>query len=169
MANAKLLQSFILRWEGGFVDDPLDRGGATNRGITIGTFRQFYGQNSTVDQLKNMTDEQWFHIFKTGYWEPWRADEIKNQSVANIVVDWAWASGPVTSIKQVQKILRVALDGVVGPKTLEAINSADQRSLFVDIQVARLKFVENIVRRDLAQARFIRGWRNRINDLKFEA
>ena len=41
MANAKLLQPFILRWEGGFVNDPLDRGGATNKGITIGTFRQF--------------------------------------------------------------------------------------------------------------------------------
>ena len=37
MANAKRLQPFILRWEGGFVNDPLDRGGATNKGITIGT------------------------------------------------------------------------------------------------------------------------------------
>ena len=53
MANAKLLQPFILRWEGGFVNDPLDRGGATNKGITIGTFRQFYGKDATVEQLTN--------------------------------------------------------------------------------------------------------------------
>ena len=153
MANAKLLQPFILRWEGGFVNDPLDRGGATNKGITIGTFRQFYGKDATVEQLKNITDEQWLHIFKSGYWNPWKADEIVNQSIANIVVDWAWASGPGTSIKQVQGVLGVAADGIVGPKTL----------------AARLKFVENIVRRDPTQARFLKGWKNRINDIKFEA
>lgn len=129
MANAKLLQPFILRWEGGFVNDPLDRGGATNKGITIGTFRQFYGKDATVEQLKNITDEQWLHIFKSGYWNPWKADEIVNQSIANIVVDWAWASGPGTSIKQVQGVLGVAADGIVGPKTLATINSADQRTL----------------------------------------
>lgn len=50
-----------------------------------------------------------------------------------------------------------------------AINSADQRTLFADIHAARLKFVENIVRRDPTQARFLKGWKNRINDIKFEA
>ena len=69
MAKAELLKPFILRWEGGFVDDPLDKGGATNKGITIDTFRSFYGQGATVEQLKNITDEQWLHIFKSGYWD----------------------------------------------------------------------------------------------------
>ena len=86
MAKAELLKPFILRWEGGFVDDPLDRGGATNKGITIGTFRNFYGKDATVEQLKNITDEQWLHIFKSGYWDKWKADDIENQSIANIVV-----------------------------------------------------------------------------------
>lgn len=168
MAIAKLLMPFILRWEGGFVNDPLDRGGATNKGITIGTFRSFYGKDATVEQLKSITDEQWLHIFKVGYWNPWKADEISNQSIANIVVDWAWASGPVTSIKQVQSILGVSVDGVVGPKTLSAVNSADQHALFSDIHASRLKFVEDIVRRNPTQARFLKGWKNRINDIKFE-
>lgn len=168
MAIAKLLMPFILRWEGGFVNDPLDRGGATNKGITIGTFRSFYGKDATVEQLKNITDEQWLHIFKIGYWNPWKADEISNQSIANIVVDWAWASGPVTSIKQVQSILGVSVDGVVGPKTLSAVNSADQHALFSDIHASRLKFVEDIVRRNPTQARFLKGWKDRINDIKFE-
>lgn len=130
MAKAELLKPFILKWEGGFVDDPLDRGGATNKGITIGTFRNFYGKDATVEQLKHITDEQWLHIFKSGYWDKWKADDIDNQSIADIVVDWAWASGTVTSIKQVQKILGVAVDGIVGNDTLTAINIAGQRSLF---------------------------------------
>lgn len=167
MAKAELLKPFILRWEGGFVDDPLDRGGATNKGITIGTFRNFYGKDATVEQLKNITDEQWLHIFKSGYWDKWKADDIENQSIADIVVDWAWASGTVTSIKQVQKILGVAVDGIAGNDTLTAINTADQRSLFVKIHSRRIEFVENIVKRDPSQARFLKGWKNRINSLTF--
>lgn len=167
MAKAELLKPFILKWEGGFVDDPLDRGGATNKGITIGTFRNFYGKDATVEQLKHITDEQWLHIFKSGYWDKWKADDIENQSIADIVVDWAWASGTVTSIKQVQKILGVAVDGIVGNDTLTAINIAGQRSLFAKIYSRRIEFVENIVRRDPSQARFLKGWKNRINSLTF--
>mgnify|MGYP000083300605 CR=1 FL=1 len=167
MAKAELLKPFILKWEGGFVDDPLDRGGATNKGITIGTFRNFYGKDATVEQLKHITDEQWLHIFKSGYWDKWKADDIENQSIADIVVDWAWASGTVTSIKQVQKILGVAVDGIVGNDTLTAINIAGQRSLFVKIHNKRIEFVENIVKRDPSQARFLKGWKNRINSLTF--
>ena len=168
MAKAELLKPFILRWEGGFVDDPLDRGGATNKGITIGTFRSFYGQGATVEQLKNITDEQWLHIFKSGYWDKWKADNIANQSIANTCVDRAWASGTGTSIKQVQKILGVAVDGIVGKDTLTAINIADQRALFDKIHARRIEFVENIVRRNPSQSRFIKGWKNRINALTFE-
>lgn len=167
MAKAELLKPFILRWEGGFVDDPLDRGGATNKGITIGTFRNFYGKDATVEQLKNITDEQWLHIFKSGYWDKWKADDIENQSIADIVVDWAWASGTATSIKQVQKILGVAVDGIVGNDTLTAINIAVQRSLFDKIRSRRIEFVENIVKRNPTQSRFLKGWKNRINSLTF--
>ena len=167
MAKAELLKPFVLRWEGGFVDDPLDRGGATNKGITIGTFRNFYGQDATVEQLKNITDKQWLHIFKCGYWDKWKADDIANQSIANIVVDWAWASGTVTSIKQVQKILGVSVDGIVGNDTLTAINTSGQRDLFDRIHEKRIEFVENIVKRAPSQARFLKGWKNRINSLTF--
>ncbi len=167
MARAELLQSFILKWEGGFVNDPLDRGGATNKGITLGTFRRFYGKDASVEQLKALTDEQWITIFKAGYWNPWQADYIANQSIANIVVDWAWASGTKTSIKQVQRILNTTVDGVVGPQTIAAINSANPRELFDRIRSARLTFVDDILRRNPTQSRFIRGWKNRINNIKF--
>ncbi|WP_320980063.1 glycoside hydrolase family 108 protein [Bacteroides sp.] len=166
MAKAELLQPFILKWEGGFADDPLDKGGATNKGITIATFRQFYGKDATVDQLKRITDEQWLHIFKAGYWDRWKADRIANQSVANILVDWLWASG-VHGIKIPQRILGVAEDGIVGEKTLAALNAQNPAEFFDKIHAERIKFVEDIVRRNPTQARFIKGWKNRINDIKF--
>lgn len=168
MAEKKALQAWIKKWEGGFVDDPLDRGGATNKGITIGTFRYFYGAAMTAKDLKTMTEEQWQRIFEVGYWKPWRADEIRSQGVANICVDWGWASGTKTAIKQVQRLLGVAVDGIVGKDTLAAINGAEPRELFERIKQARLAFVRDIVLRNPSQARFSRGWTNRINDIPFE-
>lgn len=167
MADAEKLKPFILRWEGGFVNDPDDAGGATNKGVTIATFRQFYGKDATVEQLKRMTDEQWLCIFKTGYWDRWRADEINSQSIANIVVDWVWASGSI-GITRVQKILGVEADGIVGRKTLTALNSRPPRDLFYQIRAARIAFVETIVRRRPSQKKFLRGWTNRILSFTFE-
>lgn len=167
MAKAALLVPFILRWEGGYVNDPDDRGGATNRGVTLATFRHFYGSDATVEQLRTLTDAQWFHIFKTGYWDRWQADQIASQSIANLLVDWVWASG-VHGIVQPQKILDVEPDGVVGPKTLEALHARQAEELFYQLRAARLAFVEGIARRTPSQKKFLRGWQNRINALQFE-
>lgn len=167
MANAKKLIPFILRWEGGFANHPNDKGGATNKGITIATFRQYYGKESTIDDLRNMSNEQWEYIFKAGYWDMLKANDIANQSIANICVDWAWCSGTRTAIKQVQRLLGVADDGIVGNITLSAINKANSKKLFDKIKSARLAFVEAIVRRDPTQKVFLKGWRNRINSITY--
>ena len=167
MAEAKRLKPFILRWEGGYSNDPDDSGGATNKGITIATFRHYYGVNATIQQLKALTDDQWMHIYLCGFWNLFKADNIANQSVANICVDWAWASGTGTAIREVQALLGVAVDGVVGVQTLTAINRANQRHLFAKIQSARLRFVEGVVRRNPRKRKFLVGWRKRINSLSF--
>ncbi len=167
MADASKLKPIILRWEGGFAVVPGDRGGATNKGITIGTFRQFFGQSATVEQLKRMTDDQWMTVFRKGFWDKFRADEIHSQSVANICVDWAWNSGTKTAIRKVQTLLGVTVDGIVGARTLAAINAADPRQLFVRVKAARLAYVEGIVSRNPSQRKFLNGWKNRIKSFKF--
>lgn len=167
MADAKKLIPFILKWEGGFANHPNDKGGATNKGITIATFRHFFGSGATVEQLKAMTDEQWETVFRKGFWNPFKGDRIRNQSIANICVDWAWGSGTITAIKQVQRLLGVKADGIVGNITLGAINNAAPDELFEKIRSARLAFVEAIVRRDASQRVFLKGWRNRIESIQY--
>ena len=97
MADVKKLAPFILKWEGGFVNDPDDLGGATNMGVTIATYEAYCRKKGypkpTIERLKNLSKEEWTEILKTMYWDRWKADEIKSQSVANILVDWIWASG----------------------------------------------------------------------------
>lgn len=167
MAKAERLIPKLLRWEGGFVNDPDDAGGATNKGVTIATFRKFYGEDATIEQLKHITDEQWLNIFKVGYWDKYKADDIRDQSIANLCVDWLYNSG-IVAVKRVQKIVGVVDDGIVGSKTIEAINAKASRSLFYQIRAARIAFVETIARNKPSQRKFLQGWKNRILSFEYE-
>lgn len=173
MANIDNLAPFILRWEGGFVNDPVDKGGATNMGVTIGTWRSVgYDKDGDgdidVDDLHLLDKEDVIErVLRPHYWNRWRADEILNQSVANILVDWVWASG-THGIKRPQRILGVTADGIVGPKTLAAVNSMDPMELHFRIKNDRIKFIDEICQRDPSQERFRKGWLNRINALVYQ-
>lgn len=70
--------AFVRKWEGGFVNDPHDPGGATNKGITIDTYtrwRQAHGQpQPTVEELRNLSDEEANQIYFEWYWKASGAD-----------------------------------------------------------------------------------------------
>lgn len=166
MAKAEILRPFILSWEGGYANVPGDRGGATNKGVTLTTFRSVYGQKSTVEDLKAMTDDQWFAIYQKRYWNRWSATAINSQAIANLLVDWVWASG-VYGIKLPQKVLGVKIDGIVGNKTIGAINSyPDQHELFVKLWKEREAFFMRIGVG--TQKKFLRGWLNRLNGIRWD-
>lgn len=162
MADSKILQPFILSWEGGFANHPKDPGGATMKGITLATFRSVYGSQKTVNDLKNITDEQWHTIFKKYYWDKWKADSILSQSIANILVDFVWASGKY-GITKIQTLLGVTADGIVGPKTLTALNSRDPKTLFSQIWQLRKKFIESLK----TYPTFGKGWMRRLNSIGY--
>lgn len=148
------------------MNDPADAGGATNKGVTLKTFRLVYGQGKTVADLKRITDEQWQAVYKRYYWDKWRADEIRNQSIANLLVDWVWASGRY-GITIPQALLGVKVDGVVGPKTIAALNGwRDDSELFRAIWQDRKKYFELVARKG-QNAKFLRGWLNRLNGIKY--
>lgn len=189
-ANISLLSPIVAKWEGGYVDDPTDKGGATNMGITIGTWKLLgYDKNGDgkIDKADmKLLSKQDFSLILRKYWDKWKADEILNQSVANILVDWYWASGK-WGIVIPQRILGLEQDGVVGPKTLGVVNSKDPAKLFKMIKDARIKFVTDIAVNSLkafeknlgrkatekekmtkTQYKFLAGWLNRLDDFKFK-
>ena len=152
------------------MNDKHDRGGATNKGVTFATWKKYCAKNgktASVESLKKMTNDEWGEIFKEMYWDRCMADRIGDQNIANILVDWMWCSG-IWAIKHVQKIVGVKADGIVGCKTIGAINGQADITLFGKIKKDRIGFVEAIVRRNPAQGRFLRGWKNRINAINYD-
>lgn len=162
MADYKKLKPFVLLWEGGYMDDPDDLGGATMKGVTLATYRSVYGRNKTKADLRRMTDEEWEHIFKTRFWDKWKGDQIESQSVANMLVDWLWCSGSY-GIRIPQSVLRVDVDGIVGAKTLAALNAVPAATMFKRLKEERLAFLERICKSRPANKKFLKGWKNRVN------
>lgn len=169
MAKFDILFPTILRLEGGFSHIPGDAGGATNKGITFAVFsawRRAHGRPSpTIADLRMLTDDEAFAIYKQKFWDKWRADEIKSQKVANIVVDWVINSG-THGITKPQELLGVTADGIVGTKTLAAINAADPDEFFERVYAARVEFYNSIVARKPSQRKFLSGWLNRLKRIK---
>lgn len=172
MADVTKLVPHILRWEGGWVNDPEDLGGMTNKGVTYKTYKLYRSRRGlpipSIGDLRRLTDEEFTDILKTMYWNPCKGDFIESQSIANAIVDWAWHSGTATAVKEVQKVLCVKADGIIGNITLSAINSQSPLPLFGKIHQARLAYLERICKARPANQKFMRGWCNRINSLVYE-
>lgn len=171
MANVDILGKFILSFEGGFVNDPDDAGGATNKGVTIFTWKkQGYDKDGDgdidVNDLKLISDKDALKILKENYWNKWKADEIKSQSLANSLVDWVWGSGS-WGIKLPQQLLGVVVDGVVGPKTLEALNSQDPKVFFEKLYNRRKKYLEDICVSRPQNQKFLKGWLRRLDSIGY--
>ena len=172
MADVNKLAPHILKFEGGYVNDPDDLGGATNKGVCFRTYKLYRSRKGlpqpTIEELKNISDDEFTDILKSMYWDACRADKIQSQGVANAIVDWAWHSGTTTAAKEIQKVLGVSSDGIIGNITLSAINSQSPLPLFGKIKAARIKYIERIFKSRPENQKFYRGWMNRINDLQYE-
>lgn len=96
------------------------------------------------------------------FWDRWQADLIYDQKIAEMLVDWVWTSGSY-GITLPQKMLGVKADGIVGPKTLAAVNGREPSLLFKQLKTARLAYLERICMQRPANRRFLNGWCRRLN------
>ena len=190
MARVESIVPFILKWETGttgigltneqlfekaklkgFANDPDDLGGATMCGVTLVTFTEYCRRKGyprpTIVRLKAIKYTEWLEILKTMFWDKWKADQINNESIALILVDWVWGSGKY-GITIPQKAIGVTADGIVGPKTIAAVNAKDPKQLFDLIRKERLAYIERICRSRPTNLKYKRGWLNRLNDIKFK-
>lgn len=187
MAQLEKLIPFLIFWETGVQDlsltnktlfakakargianDAADRGGATMVGVTFGTYRNYCKRKRlsmpSVSSLSKLPYEEWLEILKTMFWDRWHADSISDQRVAEMLVDWLWTSGSY-GITIPQRILGVEADGIVGPKTLDAVNSHNPTELFESLKRERIAYTNRICQSRPANAKFLSGWLRRINSV----
>lgn len=149
----------ILDFEGGFVNNPADPGGATNLGITLATLKS-YNPADTTDDLKALTRTSPIvsFIYSTGYWRPVRGDDLPS-GVDLIVFDASVNQGPRTAARTLQKAVGVTADGIIGPATLTAVGCFAAPTLIDAIATAR----EAEYRADAGFATFGKGWLARLD------
>lgn len=159
----------VLKWEGKWVDDPADLGGATNMGIIFKVFKLYaseIGLPPTKEALKTLTEEQAKIIYKRQFWDKMRGDEINDQQVANIIFD-GFVNAGTSTLKIAQKEAATEADGVFGPHTIARINASNGKILFEGIKDARIRYYYMIAERREQNKKFLAGWLNRINSFKY--
>ena len=173
MASFKEYFPKLLKWEGvGYENVPGDNGGPTNTGIILSEWiAKGYDKNGdgivNVEDLKLITVEDAEKISKSHYWDKLKCDQIKNQSIAEFIADFAFNCGTGTAARKTQKALGIKEDGIFGNQTLSAIDKADQENLFNKLKQLRTDYYLAIVNNNPSQKKFIKGWLNRTNSFKF--
>ncbi|RCS21509.1 hypothetical protein DUT91_23610 [Phyllobacterium salinisoli] len=153
--------ALVLKHEGGFVDDLVDPGGATNEGDTLATFRRYLNPGATVKDLKQITAAQVAWIYRQQYWEKIRGDELPS-GVDYAVFDFAVNSGPERAAKFLQGILGVAKDGQIGPQTIKAAHQTNAVQVINSLCDQRLTFLRSLG----IWSSFGRGWARRVKDVR---
>jgi lysozyme family protein len=172
MADFQSFFPTLLKHEGGFVNDPADPGGATNKGVTMATFQQcaqsLLGVAPTLDNLKSLTDSQAGVIYKKLYWDRVHAGEMTLQPLANIVFDFQVNAGSQAS-RLLQKVLNdlgatppLAVDGSVGTGTLRALAQADAAKVYARYKQGRKDYYVRLVQQRPSLQKFLKGWLNRV-------
>jgi lysozyme family protein len=187
-------QKHIFDHEGGFVNDPVDKGGATNKGITFRTFKAYakkdLGIEPTLENLKKLTNEQAAKIYKKRYWDKIKADEINNSSLAYQIYDFYVNAGG-NAVKVLQRTLNkmgnnLTIDGVLGENTIKTINTENSKKLFEKYKKARIEYYNDIVENDIknyklnhkntnekellkyTNKKFLKGWLKRTKSINYE-
>lgn len=151
----------ILKHEGGWADHPSDPGGATMKGITIGTYRQWKGRAVTKAELRAISDEEVAAIYKRNYWDKVRGDDLP-AGLDLVAFDAAVNSGPARGARWLQTALGVAADGKIGPKTIAAALEADAATAINRALDVRLSFLKGLK----TWPTFGKGWGRRVSDVR---
>src|SRR5208282_1332750 len=152
-------------FEGGYVNNPHDPGGATLKGVTQGAYNAWrVGRKEPVQAVRNATDAEIQAIYREQYWNPVRGDDLF-VGLDLVMVDYGWGSGPVTAIRHLQRVLGVASDGQFGLETLGALRAAQGAGLINHLCDDRTRFFQSLT----TWVYFGRGWMVRLSGIRAKA
>jgi lysozyme family protein len=159
----------------------------TNKGVTWAAFVANaplckYDVNS-YDNFMNMPESIWGCIFKRSYWNQINGDLIESQAIADYAAQFAWNAGATAAGKTIQNVInehfaysiltspksapnskgRLAADGAIGAKTLDAINRIPPRELLDQYAIARKAYYNSLPNQEANRA----GWAYMMNTMYY--
>ena len=154
----------ILIFEGGFTDDPTDRGGRTNKGITQHEYDAYRAKrNLPTNDVKNISDDEIHNIYLCDYWLASKCDQMEPK-IATVVFDTAVNNGQGRSIMILQQSIGAKVDGIIGQETLYKLTAfkPDLANYFL---ITRNLYYDQIVKSHPEQIKFLAGWKRRVKFL----
>ena len=159
MANFEIAFEKTLLAEGGYQHTRVanDHGSETYAGISRRANPDWAGWKFLENGSTPPTDMV-REIYRTNYWNKVGGNQITDQSIAETLYDFAVNAGVATASKLAQTVAGVTPDGVIGPKSIAAINGTYPTFFNLAYFVAKIKRYEQIVSKDRSQSKFLLGW-----------
>lgn len=164
-ANFASSLAAVLVHEGGYVNDPQDPGGATNKGVTQRVYDDWRRSRGLAPRsVRSLEQAEVEAIYRKLYWDAVRGDDLPS-GIDYCVFDFAVNSGPPRAVRYLQRAVGVADDGKIGPMTLAAVKAKPACETIAAVSAARLAFLGQLP----TFSRFGRGWTARCGEVGLKA
>jgi hypothetical protein len=147
----------VLQHEGGYVNDPRDPGGRTNMGVTQRAWEAYLNRDVTEAEMRTLTPNIIKPFYRAMYWDKIKGDDLP-AGVDYAAYDLAVNSGVGRAAKYLQEVAGVVADGIIGPKSLQAIQAHDPLQMADAICDMRLEFLKRLPTFET----FGKGWSRRV-------
>ena len=164
MNDFKECLDFVLKSEGGYVNNPSDPGGRTNLGVTQKVWEEYTGHAADEKTMRSLTPEKVAPLYEQRYWRPTYC-EVLPRGLDLLVFSMGVNAGTGRSVKLLQSSLGCVADGVIGPRTMGLIKSADVTDLIKRFSEARRNYYKSLKTFSV----FGKGWLNRVDHEEAQA
>jgi lysozyme family protein len=170
MSRFEACLAYVLSFEGGYINNPLDRGGATAYGITQSTYNAWLSDKQLpLEPVAKIDKQSVTEIYRERYWDKCRCDSLPPR-LDLCVFDSAVQHGVARAVKWLQTCAKTEIDGICGDQTIYAVHGQCMQGMLDDVircfLKARAALYSWIVEHDPSQSVFSRGWAARLDYLR---
>ena len=166
--------NIIIEHEGGYVNDKDDKGGATKYGISLRFLKSIEvcdgdiddDGDVDIDDIKKLTISESKELYKKYFFDKMLLSQIKDDLASLHIFDHGVNAGTGTAVKLAQRIVKCKEDGIMGKKTITAINEY-KNSFVLEYKNLREIYYATIVAKNPINKKFFNGWINRVRTTNF--